>query len=292
MKTLQYLLFVFTLALLASCSEDDSVKPSGEDLFPPMESSEIDLKLKEMFSDYNTRIEYRYIKNLIPSDWYYITPVEEELVIPMSQLVLDMWVSPLIAGASKDFVGITFPKMLVYVGSPAYQLDGSRVLGQAEGGTLIRFTEVNDFDETNIAWINRQMHTAFHEYGHIVHQRFGLPNEYREVTPDSYVKNGWMTVSDREALRKGMVSPYGCSSPQEDFVELWATYVIASDKELYNYFVDVENPSPEEAKDNEGRAILRKKLRIQQKYMANVGINMNEVRNAYQTRIAEKDEQE
>jgi len=210
----------------------------------------------------------------------------------MSQLVLDMWVDPLLAGASKEFVGLTFPKMLVYVGSPAFKLDGSRVLGQAEGGTLIRFTEVNFFDESNVGWINTQMHTAFHEYGHIIHQRFGFPNDYREVTPDTYTKSGWRTVDSREALQKGVVSSYGTKSFQEDFVELFATYIIGSEAELKHLFVDVTDPSPEEAKDNAGRAILREKLSIQQKYMTNVGIDMDAVRTAYQTRITEKAAQE
>jgi len=284
MKKTKYIFLLLISILIVSCSsEDDKLEPSGEDLFPPMESSAIDEQLKLMFTDYNTRVEYRYIKNYLPSDWYYITPIKEELVIPMSQLILDMWVHPLEEGSSKEFVGKTFPKMLIFVGSPAYQLNGSRVLGQAEGGTLIRFTETNDFDKSNTAWVNGIMHTAFHEYGHIIHQRFGFPNEYLAVTPNSYVKNGWMAVKDQEALRKGMVSPYGTSSPQEDFVELFSTYVIASEKELQNYFVDVEKPTPDQAIDNEGRAILRQKLSIQKKYMLNAGIDMDTVRVKYQS---------
>ena len=284
MRNLKYIFLLLTCMLLVACnSEDDNPEPSGEDLFPSMESSDIDKELKVMFTDYNTRVEYRYIKNYLPSDWYYITPIKEELVLPMSQLVLDMWIQPLVNGSSKEFVGKTFPKMLIYIGSPAYKLNGSRVLGQAEGGTIIRFTETNDFDKSNAPWVNRLMHTAFHEYGHIIHQRFGFPNEYLAVTPNSYVKNGWLTVDDKEALRKGMVSPYGTSSPQEDFVELFATYVIASDKELANYFVDVKSPNTEQALDNNGRAILRQKLSIQKKYMLNAGIDMDVVRTTYQS---------
>ncbi len=277
MKALKYLVLLSILTTFIGCSEDDQVTSSGENLFPPRESSEIDLQLAEMFKGYNTRVEYLYVKNLLPADWYYITPVKEELVVPMSQLVLDMWAEPMLAGASQEFVSLTFPKLLVYVGSPAMKLDGTRILGQAEGGTLIRFTEVNQFDSENIGWINMQMHTAYHEYGHVIHQRFGLPNEYRKVTPDSYTLTGWRTVTPEEALRRGMVSPYGTMNPQEDFVELFSTYIIASDQELYNLF----------EKEHEGRPILNEKLSIQKKYMTSIGIDMDAVRAAYQARIAE-----
>ncbi|MCG8581228.1 MAG: putative zinc-binding metallopeptidase [Bacteroidales bacterium] len=289
MKKLVFIFIAAALVLgLNSCEEDDKVTSSGEDLFAPMTNSEIDQKHREMFADYNTRVEYRYIKNLIPSDWFYITPAKEEKVLSMSEIVVDMWINPLVEASSKEFVGVTFPKLLVYIGSPAYQQDGSRVLGQAEGGTVIRFTEVNYLDRENTTWVNTQMHTAYHEYCHIVHQRYGLPNAYREVTPDSYVKSGWMTITSiEEALRKGMVTPYACSSVQEDFVELFATYIIVSDEELDYYFVDVEpnegeSLTPDQIMDNNGRAILREKLSIQKKYMDNVGLDMDIIRAAYQ----------
>ena len=288
MNKLNHIITVLLLAfIMGACSEDDSVSPSDEALFPPSGNSEIDQLHRQMFGDYNTRVEYRYIKNLIPSDWYYITPAEEEKVIPFSELVVKMWLNPLIKGSSKEFIGLTFPKLLVYIGSPAYQQDGSRILGQAEGGTIIRFTEVNYYDEKNTTWINTQMHTAYHEYSHIIHQRFGLPNEFRKITPDSYVKSGWMTVSYREALQRGIVTPYGCSSVQEDFAEIFATYIIASDQNLAYYTEDVEPQSTADVLDNQGRAILRQKLSIQKKYMKNIGINMEVIRETYQDLLSE-----
>lgn len=280
-------------AVFFSCSEDDDVTASKEDLFPKRTTSEIDKIHHEMFGDFNTRIEYRYIKNYIPSDWYYITPVKEELVLPMSNIVMDYWINPLIAGSSREFVAMTFPKLLVYIGSPAYQEDGSKVMGEAEGGTIIRFTEVNAVDVNDDTWRTTQLHTAYHEYAHIIHQRNGFPNEYREITPNSYVKSGWMTVSESLALKKGMVTPYATSGVQEDFVELFSTYVVHSQEELDHFFVDVV---PEEGKSltqdqietNQGRAILRQKLSVQKKYMKNAGLDMDVIRASYQALLVDK----
>lgn len=282
MKKQNIIILVLLSLLFLQCRESDKIASSGEDLFQPQTNSEIDKQLRELFREYNTRIEYRYIKNYIPGDWYYITPVKEELVVPMSKLVKTMWLEPLLAGANRKLVSVTFPKMLIYIGSPALQRDGTRVLGQAEGGTLIRFTEVNSYDSSNKPWVNTQMHTAFHEYGHVIHQRFGFPEEYQKISPESYTLNGWRTISSLDALRRGMVSSYATKSPQEDFVELFATYVIGTDKELEFLFKDAEK----EATNNRGRAILRNKLAIQKKYMKGVGIDMDLVRKAYQEKIA------
>lgn len=297
MRNLILLITSLCLITLSSCSENDMVASSGEDLFPEMNNGELDTQLIELFKDYNTRVEYRYIKNLLPADWYYITPPKEELVMPMSQLIVDLWINPMVEASNKELVEVTFPKMLVYIGSPALQLDGTEVLGEAEGGTLVRFTKVNTFDDTSIKWISATMHTAYHEYAHIIHQRFGFSDEYRKVTPDAYTRNGWTVVKPREALQKGVVTPYASSNPQDDFVELFAEYVIASDEQLDYYFVDVQpgagmsqSDSEELNKDNIGRSLLREKRSILKKYMLDVGVDMDKLRTLFQEELAQRAE--
>jgi len=301
MKYLKYFGMLAIIGLLFACSDDDeTLIPSDQDLFPAKTNSEIDLKLRELYSPYNTIVEYRYIKNFLDDDWYSITPAKEELVIPMGNFLIDFWVKPLEVGSSTDFVAANFPKKIILVGSTAKQLDGTRVLGQAEAGTLIRYTEVNDFDLSKSAWINMQLNTAFHEYAHILHQTFKMPNEYRQVTPDSYTKNGWRAVRQNNAIERGMVSPYATNSVADDFAELFSHYIIESDDALNALLNDeVINTDPDKGpvtdpkeflgiiKRNEGHAFIRTKLGIMKKFLSSVGFDLEKVREATQAKINE-----
>ncbi len=301
MKYLKYFSLLAILGLFFACSDDDeTLLPSDQDLFPAKTNSEIDLKLRELFSPYNTIVEYRYIKNFLDNKWYSITPAKEELVIPMGNFLIDFWVKPLEIGSSKKFVADNFPKKIILVGSEAKQLNGSKVLGQAEAGTLIRYTEVNDFDLSDPAWLSIQLNTAFHEYAHILHQTFKMPNEYRQVTPDNYTKNGWMAVTGDNAIERGMVSPYGTNGVSDDFAELFSHYIILGDTELQALFNDeVINTNPDNGpltppssflgivKRNEGREFIRTKLGIMKKFLSSVGFDLDKVREAAQAKMNE-----
>lgn len=287
MKRLLKYVWLFAVVVgMTACNDDERLTPSGEDLFPPQVQTELDKKLVDMYADYNTVIEYRYIKNLLPNDWYYIEPVSIDLVLPMAEFLKEMWIGPLEAGSSKEFVQAHFPRMIVLVGSPARQKDGSIILGVAEGGTLIRFTEVNYFDATNRDWKQAQLETAFHEYAHLLHQTFNLPNAFRQVTPDSYTKNGWRAVTAAEALKRGMVSPYGTSAFAEDFAEIFSFYLSATDEDLDFYFNQQPVQSAQDVELNKGRAFLATKLNILLKFTDGIGLDMDKVREDLQTRLS------
>lgn len=285
-RLLKYVWLFAVIVGISSCNDDELLTPSGEDLFPPQEQTELDKKLVEMYADYNTIIEYRYIKNLLPKDWYYIEPVSIDLVQPMAEFLKEMWIGPLEAGSSKEFVQAHFPRMIVLVGSPARQKDGSVVLGVAEGGTLIRFTEVNYFDATSRDWKQAQLETAFHEYAHLLHQTFNLPDAFRQVTPESYTKNGWKAVTAAEALKRGMVSPYGTSAFAEDFAEIFSFYLSATDEDLDFYFNQQPVKNAQDVDLNKGRALLATKLNILLKFTDGIGLDMDKVREDLQTKLS------
>ena len=299
MKYLKYFGFLALIGLFFSCTDDDeTLTASVEDLFPAKTNSEIDVKLREMYSPYNTIVEYRYLKNYLDKDWYYITPPKEDLVVPMGEFLLDYWVKPLEAGSSTEFVAANFPKKIILVGSEAKKLDGTRVLGQAEAGTLIRYTEVNKYDLDDAAWMIMQLHTAFHEYGHIMHQTFKMPDEYRKVTPDNYTKNGWRTVSNTNAIERGMLTPYGTNGISDDFTELFAGYITYNEASMEYVFEDevintdaTVGPVTDPAdflgiiKRNEGRVFIRTKLGIMKKFLSSVGFDLDKVRESTQARL-------
>lgn len=282
MKLIKYIVgLILMVAVSVSCQKEDTLTPSGEELFSSRPNTALDQSLYRIFGPYNTILEYRYIESLIPSNWYYITPVKEESVLDIAEFLRDFWILPLEDGSSGEFVKAHFPRMIVIVGSPARKKDGSVVLGEAEGGTLIRFTEMDDFDRSNKSWIRRQMHTAFHEYAHLLHQTFNMPNEFRQITPNEYTLNGWQTVSVTQARTKGMVSPYGTSAVSEDFAELFSFYITETDEVLYTYFIDVEG----EVQLNMGRQILRTKLQILNRFLLGIGVDLEAVRISFQTKL-------
>lgn len=303
MRIVKYFwLLALSVTLFCSCQEDDSLLPSDEALFPQMEDTPISLKLKEMFGRFNTRVEYRYIQNLIPEDWYYIVPAQEDLVLPVAKVFLDMWIGSLIAGSDTTFVEQHFPRMILLVGSPAYQLDGTVVLGQAEGGTLIRFTEINKYKPGNRDWIERQLNTAFHEYAHLLHQTFNMPDDYREVTPNNYTQNGWQPLTNNQAIMRGMVTPYGTSSVQEDYAELFATYVMKDDalldvlvrgkpitlnKEGWDEMTDEQKESAllQKSQMEAGCQLIAKKFAILKKHLGSAGLDIDKVRTAFQAQL-------
>lgn len=287
MKKLKYIwLLIMIAGVLTSCNDEEGMlEPSGEELFPPKEMNALDSVLAEIYAPYNTIVEYRYIKNFLPKDWYYITPPKVENILPMAEMLKQLWIGPLEAGSSRKFVEAHFPRMIILVGSPARRQDGTVVLGQAEGGTLIRFTEVDNLDLKNRSWIEQQMNTAFHEYAHILHQTFRMPDAFRNVTPDNYTKNGWRVLSQQDAIIRGMVSAYGTNSVADDFAELFAFFIM-TDKTDYNYvFEDQPLTSMTVGEMNKGRAFIRTKLSIMKKFLLSAGLDMEKVRENLQAEL-------
>lgn len=295
MKPKILFLLLFLPFAMAGCSEDDSLLPSGEELFPEGRNTELDKKLNELFDPYNTVVEYQYTKNLIPDDWYYIYPAKEELVFPMAEFLKNYWIGPLEAGASRDFVVQNFPRMILLIGSPAYNLDGSRVTGQAEGGTLIRFTEVNDFNLKKEKWILAQLETAFHEYAHIIHQTFGFPEDYRNITPDHYSKGGWKSLKLKDAIKLGMVSTYASSAPEEDFAEMFYFWIVSPYEDLEYMFNEQSTTGvkptliQEVIEMNAGRRLIQQKLLTLEKYLKRIGLDLQNIRNDLQGRLGHEE---
>ena len=292
MKTNNLALAVVTLALsFSSCDTEESIeRPSEEKVFPIVEETKYDAQLENMFARYNMRIEYRYIKNLLPNNWHHITPIKEDLIVPVSRFLIDYWVSPLELSSSKDFVVKTLPNKIVLVGSPAYKLDGTRALGQAEGGTLVRLTNCNDYDLNDHAWIRAALRTAYHEYSHILHQTFVLPDGYRKLTPEAYSDAGWSRKTRSDAIKLGIVSTYGTKNVSEDFAELFSFFITAKQNEVDYVFNDEPIPVElTEIKDvmerNEGRKIIRKKFVVLNMFLEKIGLDIENTREELQKNI-------
>jgi substrate import-associated zinc metallohydrolase lipoprotein len=199
----------------------------------------------------------------------------------------------------------------------------SKILGYADAGARITFTEVNDFVLEDTGWLIGQLRTAEHEFGHIIHQRHNLPDGYKEVSPANYKSNNWLNLASdvhagkpkisRECITLGMVSNYGTSDVQEDFCELLSLY-ITSDKAAFeerylthepeakypeldadgNPVLDAEgnpvmlDPADDAAEINAGRDIISVKLKmIKDYYTEKFEIDLDQIRDEIMQRISD-----
>jgi substrate import-associated zinc metallohydrolase lipoprotein len=168
-----------------------------------------------------------------------------------------------------------------------YNENGTVTLGTADAGARITFTNVNAIDLADEDWVLVQLHTVYHEFAHIVHQTYKLPPGFETITPQGYTSAGsWFVLSDEDALKRGFVSPYATSSPNEDFAETVAFYLF--DKDFQDNFITLEDGcvSPECEERNAGRVKISEKLNsIRAHYEKVTGVNLDDVRASVQARL-------
>ena len=165
--------------------------------------------------------------------------------------------------------------------------DGTVTLGTADAGARITFTNVNAVDVTDKDWVLIQLNTVYHEFAHIVHQNFKLPPAFETISPTGYTSAGsWFVLSDDDALKRGFVSPYATSSPNEDFAETVANYLF--DKDFYENFITIDNActSAECEERNVGKTMISEKLNsIRSHYKKVTGVDLDELRESVQVRL-------
>jgi len=156
-----------------------------------------------------------------------LTPADESKVLPLFSALKKVWINPYNdETGSETFMKKYSPKQFVLLGSVEYDFY-SVTLGQAEGGNSIVFFDVNqNYDKNPVTSIKRVIHTAHHEFGHILHQTIMYPQDFKG-TSSKLGLNGytptWFNVSEAAALADGYATAYSMSGPDDDFVEMIAT---------------------------------------------------------------------
>jgi substrate import-associated zinc metallohydrolase lipoprotein len=232
-------------------------------------------------------IRYRFVDRYI-GPTQRVAPPRLEVVQPMLDFIQKFWVDPFLEVQNGEaYFRAYVPSEVVLLGGFIYNDDGTVVLGTADAGAQITFTYVNAIDPTDKEWEALQLQTVYHEFAHIVHQRNKLPADFEKISPAGYTSPGfWVSLSDEDALKRGFVSPYGTSSPNEDFAETVAFF-------LYNpnfdseFMTDESNClTPECEARNAGRELVREKLTaIREHYVKVVGVDLQAVRNAIQAKL-------
>ncbi|MCG8476525.1 MAG: putative zinc-binding metallopeptidase [Cytophagales bacterium] len=265
---------VMLMLMLLGCKSDESVSfdplPKQNDSNDPLDK----YLYAEFQQTFNCMVRYRFVNRYV-DDSKRVTPPDRSLVQPYMDFLKDHWVHPYLesGSGSETLIRKLFPAEIVLIGSPMYNLDGTVTLGTADAGVRITLTEVNDFDLENLNWKISQLHVMQHEFSHIIHQKYDLPDNYQKISEGDYTGSGWTIKDYSEMLRLGFVTPYASSDPNEDFAELVSNLLTLPESFFYERFLDINRNElgvlwAETDDGNADPEVVRGKLRIQEKYEA------------------------
>lgn len=284
MMKLRFLLYIPLMFLLA-CSGDDEADVPVRQVEPSTDP--LDVFIWENFTEpLGIAVRYRYVDRYVnPNNR--VTPPRRDLVQPTLDFLTKYWITPYQEVANgEEYFRSTVPAEVVLIGSFIFNTDGTVVLGTADAGARITLTDINSIDEEDQDWLFRQLGTIYHEYAHIMHQRFDLPPGFQEISPQGYTSRGsWFTLNDDEALRRGFVSPYGTSDVNEDFAEVVAFLLYEPD--FFDQYINEEDCTDDDCLErNEGRALIRTKYNaILEHYERNTGVDLLQLRARIQERL-------
>jgi len=236
-------LYLTTLVLLSvlvvGCSKE-KLDPNSVIVDRLVTENAFDKWLYEHFvKPYNVQIEYRFVCSDLPLE-YNLVPAEFEKSISLAQVMLFTALEPYdVVTGSTAFNRSMFPKFINFVGSGAYTNTGTVILGTAEDGIKVILYRVNlwnpdlsavehnDFYPQSLGGI-RFFSTIHHELAHILHQRRMYPSSFREISRLHYTGDEWNSTTNTHELarRNGFISRYASSEENEDFVELFAHFIM------------------------------------------------------------------
>lgn len=254
------LAFVASFALM-SCSDDD---PSSESIFPTT-SPKRDAFDKWLLENYTFpyNVEMKYKMEDIESDMkYHLVPADSAKTAKLSIIMKYLWFDAYNEVVGPDFIKENMPRTIHFIGSPAYNSEGTMVLGTAEGGLKITLYMVNSLDDKTLKdydTMNKYyFHTLHHEFTHILNQKIPYDQSFKLITESGYVSGDWYTISDKTAHQAGFVTPYAMVEPLEDFAEMLSGYVTMSQSEWNAILADAGTT---------GAASISAKLDIVRHYM-------------------------
>ena len=120
------------------------------------------------------------------------------------------------------------------IGSNEYSANQSIILGTAEGGLKIMLYGVNrlDIDNPSINVENPYADRSevpidmnYWFFCHILTQQKNYSTDYQTITGGSYHSQDWANLKDTAVAKEGFVTAYASSEYNEDFAEMYATYV-------------------------------------------------------------------
>ena len=205
----------------------------------------------------------KYKMEDIESDMkYHLVPADSAKTAKLSIIMKYLWFDAYNEVVGPDFIKENMPRTIHFIGSPAYNSEGTMVLGTAEGGLKITLYMVNSLDDKTLKdydTMNKYyFHTLHHEFTHILNQKIPYDQSFKLITESGYVSGDWYTISDKTAHQAGFVTPYAMVEPLEDFAEMLSGYVTMSQSEWNAILADAGTT---------GAASISAKLDIVRNYM-------------------------
>ncbi len=314
MKHLRILMLFLVALTFWSCSDD---APSGESIFDttPRQRNEFEQWILEKYTiPYNISFIYRY-KDNETNNSYNVVPPTPEKVKAMAILLKHIWVDAYVELMNGDptFIKTYAPRVFQLVGSKQYKTDGTETLGTAEGGLKITMFGVNSLDIDNL-YIDVTnpygvrgtdpidlnyyfFHTLHHEFCHILTQKANYPEEFRTVSVENFRSGDWVNVKDNIAPAFGFVTPYASSEYNEDFAEIYSTYVTkeasaweALEKRADELVNNTDNEKEDwwEKRSKTAKADMQQKLKLVKEYFEGTWkIDMDKLRKIVLRRSSE-----
>ena len=229
---------------------------------------------------------------------YNIVPATYENSQKMAVLIKYLWFDVYGKMVNPEFLKSYGPRVIHLIGSPAFNpVNGTMLLGLAEGGMKISLFRVNELDITDIETLNEfYFKTMHHEFAHILHQKKTYPKEFNLISYANYEPFSWQDRDERIAQSLGFVSPYAGSQTREDFVETIANYIVKTDaqwntilsnasKEWVLVGTTVTESTVTDGVD--GKAVILQKLSICREWLKNSwNIDLDALRQEVQIRQA------
>lgn len=227
-----------------SCNNDD-INPESIFVDSNKTMSEFDKWIEDSLTkQYNITLDYLYVDKETDLE-YNTTPAPIGKSIALAKLMKHVWMDPYTEVAGKEFLKKYCFRHFVFLGSGEYTGQGEIKLGQAEGGIKVTLFRVNELDINNI-YINNDdyyrpkgkapldlnfwyFHTMHHEFCHILTQTKEYTTEFRALSAGDYHGPDWVNVEDEDAAPLGFVTGYATKEYNEDFAEIYSTYVTSSD---------------------------------------------------------------
>ena len=286
MKKVIYLaLLIMTMGLVA-CSEDDKI--SSTTIFPttPPERDAFDIWLQKNYTaTYNIDVKYK-MEDIESDMTYQLVPADSSKSAKIAILIKYLWFDAYNEAVGQNFVKANVPRIIHFIGSSAYNSNGTETVGTAEGGLKVTLYKINDIDESRIqtdAYYHRlneyYFHTIHHEFTHILHQKVPYDTNFKLISEANYRSTDWYLYSTAQAQRLGFITNYAMSQPDEDFAELMSTYITSSKSEWESDMATA---------GTSGADIINQKLEILRKYMQESwGLDIDLLRDIIQRRASE-----
>jgi substrate import-associated zinc metallohydrolase lipoprotein len=286
MKKVIYLaLLIMTMGLVA-CSEDDKI--SSTTIFPttPPERDAFDIWLQKNYTaTYNIDVKYK-MEDIESDMTYQLVPADSSKSAKIAILIKYLWFDAYNEAVGQNFVKANVPRIIHFIGSSAYNSNGTETVGTAEGGLKVTLYKINDIDESRIqtdAYYHRlneyYFHTMHHEFTHILHQKVPYDTNFKLISEANYRSTDWYLYSTAQAQRLGFITNYAMSQPDDDFAELMSTYITSSKSEWESDMATA---------GTSGADIINQKLEILRKYMQESwGLDIDLLRDIIQRRASE-----